>query len=155
MKPRRERPPDEQIRALVNDLLKLVQLDEPSGGTRRNFQAASGSEWLGRRLWRSNRKASLLNQPSGALDAKKRQELRRWLRRLHDELHVTSLFVTHDQEEALEVADRVVVMNEGRIEQEGSPDEVYHRPANGFVYHFFGNLNLFHAHTKRRSGQHW
>ena len=90
----------------------------------------------------------LLDEPFGSLDAKVRQELRRWLRRLHDEIHVTSIFVTHDQEEALEVADRVVVMNAGRIEQEGGPDEVYHQPANAFVYHFLGNLNLFHARVE-------
>ena len=87
----------------------------------------------------------LLDEPFGALDAKVRQELRRWLRRLHDEIHVTSVFVTHDQEEALEVADRVVVMNQGRIEQAGTPDEVYEHPANPFVFNFLGNVNLFHG----------
>ena len=87
----------------------------------------------------------LLDEPFGALDAKVRKELRRWLRRLHDEMHVTSVFVTHDQEEALEVADRVVVMNEGRIEQVGTPDEVYDHPATPFVYGFLGDVNLFHG----------
>ena len=87
----------------------------------------------------------LLDEPFGALDARVRLELRRWLRRLHDEIHVTSVFVTHDQEEALEVADRIVVMNEGRIEQMGTPDEVYDKPANPFVYNFLGNVNLFHG----------
>jgi sulfate transport system ATP-binding protein len=90
----------------------------------------------------------LLDEPFGALDAKVRQDLRRWLRRLHDEIHVTSLFVTHDQEEALEVADRVVVMNKGRIEQEGAPDQVFHEPATSFVMNFLGNVNLFHARLK-------
>ncbi len=90
-------------------------------------------------------KVLLLDEPFGALDAKVRQELRRWLRRLHDEIHVTSVFVTHDQEEALEVADRVVVMNQGRIEQVGTPDEVYDHPANPFVFNFLGNVNLFHG----------
>ena len=85
----------------------------------------------------------LLDEPFGALDAKVRQELRRWLRRLHDEIHVTSVFVTHDQEEALEVADRVVVMNEGRIEQVGTPEEVFERPATPFVMDFLGNVNIF------------
>jgi sulfate transport system ATP-binding protein len=86
-----------------------------------------------------------LDEPFGALDAKVRQELRRWLRRLHDELHITSVFVTHDQEEALEVADRIVVMNKGMIEQIGTPDEVYEHPANAFVYNFLGQVNLFHG----------
>ena len=90
-------------------------------------------------------KVLLLDEPFGALDAKVRKELRRWLRRLHDEMHVTSVFVTHDQEEALEVADRVVVMNEGRIEQIGTPEEVYEHPATPFVYGFLGNVNLFHG----------
>jgi sulfate transport system ATP-binding protein len=87
----------------------------------------------------------LLDEPFGALDAKVRKELRRWLRRLHDEVHVTSVFVTHDQDEAMEVADRVVVMNQGRIEQQGSPDEVYDHPANPFVLQFLGDVNLFHG----------
>lgn len=85
----------------------------------------------------------LLDEPFGALDAKVRKELRRWLRRLHDELHVTSIFVTHDQEEALEVADRVVVINQGQIEQVGTPQEVWDNPASPFVYGFLGDVNLF------------
>ena len=80
----------------------------------------------------------LLDEPFGALDAKVRKELRDWLRRLHDEVHVTTVFVTHDQEEALEVADEIVVINEGRIEQIGSPDELYDQPANDFVMRFLG-----------------
>jgi sulfate transport system ATP-binding protein len=91
----------------------------------------------------------LLDEPFGALDAKVRKELRSWLRRLHDDMHITSVFVTHDQEEALEVADRVVVMNEGRIEQIGTPDEVYEQPASPFVYEFLGNVNLFHSRLHR------
>jgi sulfate transport system ATP-binding protein len=87
----------------------------------------------------------LLDEPFGALDAKVRKELRRWLRRLHDEVHLTSVFVTHDQEEALEVADRIVVMNEGQLEQTGTPDEVYSNPASSFVMNFLGNVNLFHG----------
>ena len=85
----------------------------------------------------------LLDEPFGALDAKVRQELRQWLRRLHDEIHVTSIFVTHDQEEAFEVADRVVVMNHARIEQIGTPQEVYNHPATAFVYQFLGNVTTF------------
>jgi sulfate transport system ATP-binding protein len=90
-------------------------------------------------------KVLLLDEPFGALDAKVRKELRRWLRRLHDDLHVTSIFVTHDQEEALEVADRVVLMNSGNIEQIGSPQEVWDHPASPFVYGFLGDVNLFHG----------
>jgi sulfate transport system ATP-binding protein len=89
----------------------------------------------------------LLDEPFGALDAQVRSELRRWLRKLHDEIHVTSVFVTHDQEEALELADRVVVMREGRIEQVGTPEEVYEHPANAFVLNFLGNVNLFHCRS--------
>ena len=87
----------------------------------------------------------MLDEPFGALDAKVRLELRRWLRQLHDEVGVTSVFVTHDQDEALEVADQVAVMNRGKIEQVGTPDDVYHRPATSFVYNFLGNVNLFHG----------
>jgi sulfate transport system ATP-binding protein len=87
----------------------------------------------------------LLDEPFGALDAKVRKELRRWLRRLHDELHVTSVFVTHDQDEALELADRVVIMNEGRIVQVGSPEEVYAKPASPFVLDFLGDVNVWHC----------
>jgi len=145
VKPRRERLHPAKIKARVMDLLKLVQLDwlashypsQLSGGQRQRVALA--------RALAVEPRVLLLDEPFGALDAKVRQELRRWLRRLHDEIHVTSIFVTHDQEEALEVADRVVVMNAGRIEQEGSPDAVYHRPASAFVYNFLGNINLFHA----------
>src|SRR5205085_10456208 len=90
-------------------------------------------------------KVLLLDEPFGALDAKVRKELRRWLRRLHEEVHVTSVFVTHDQEEALEVSDRIVIMNEGKVEQNGTPEEVYERPATPFVYGFLGDVNLFHG----------
>jgi sulfate/thiosulfate transport system ATP-binding protein len=90
----------------------------------------------------------LLDEPFGALDSRVRKELRRWLRQLHDELGLTSVFVTHDQEEALELADRVVVMNHGRIEQVGTPEEIYHEPANAFVYEFLGDVNVFHARVE-------
>ena len=90
----------------------------------------------------------LLDEPFGALDTKVRKELRRWLRRLHDDMHISSVFVTHDQEEALEVADRVVAMNHGKIEQIGSPDEVYSSPASPFVYQFLGNVNVFHSRVQ-------
>ena len=90
-------------------------------------------------------KVLLLDEPFGALDAKVRKELRRWLRRLHEEIHVTSIFVTHDQEEALELADRVVIMSNGRIEQTGTPEEVYEQPANSFVFRFLGSVNAIPA----------
>ncbi len=90
-------------------------------------------------------KVLLLDEPFGALDAQVRKELRRWLRKLHDEIHVTSLFVTHDQEEALEVADEVVIFNKGKIEQVGTPDQVYNEPASPFVLQFLGQVNIFHG----------
>jgi sulfate transport system ATP-binding protein len=145
VKPRRERPSEQQIRDKVRQLLDLVQLDwiadryppQLSGGQRQRIALA--------RALAVEPRVLLLDEPFGALDAKVRKELRRWLRRLHDELHVTSIFVTHDQEEALEVADQVVLMNKGRVEQIGTPDDVYNRPASPFVYGFLGNVNLFHG----------
>lgn len=148
VKPRRQRLPESEIRRRVHELLNLVQLDwlasrypsQLSGGQRQRVALA--------RALAVEPKVLLLDEPFGSLDAKVRVELRRWLRRLHDEIHVTSIFVTHDQEEALEVADRVVVMNHGQIEQEGSPESVYHHPSNAFVYKFLGNVNLFHARVE-------
>ena len=145
VKPRSERPSEAQIKKKVMDLLKLVQLDwlaerypsQLSGGQRQRIALA--------RALAVEPKVLLLDEPFGALDAKVRKELRRWLRRLHDELHVTSIFVTHDQEEALEVADRVVVINQGKIEQSGSPQQVWEHPASPFVYGFLGDVNLFHG----------
>ena len=143
VKPRSQRPSEAQIREKVMSLLKLVQLDwiaerfpsQLSGGQRQRIALA--------RALAVEPKVLLLDEPFGALDAKVRKELRRWLRHLHDELHVTSIFVTHDQEEALEVADRVVVINQGRIEQEGTPQQVWDNPATPFVYGFLGDVNLF------------
>jgi sulfate transport system ATP-binding protein len=145
VRPRATRPSEETIRTKVMDLLELVQLDplakryphQLSGGQRQRVALA--------RALAVEPKVLLLDEPFGALDAKVRKELRRWLRRLHDEMHVTSVFVTHDQEEAMEVADRIVVMNEGRIEQVGAPDEVYDKPATPFVLKFLGDVNLFHG----------
>jgi sulfate transport system ATP-binding protein len=144
VKPKHERPTESEIRRRVLDLLKLVQLDwlaerypsQLSGGQRQRIALA--------RALAVEPKVLLLDEPFGALDTKVRKELRRWLRRLHDEMHISSVFVTHDQEEALEVADRVVVMNHGRVEQIGTPDEVYSNPASPFVYQFLGNVNVFH-----------
>ncbi|MDT3671627.1 MAG: sulfate ABC transporter ATP-binding protein [Aromatoleum sp.] len=145
VRPRKSRPSEAEIRDRVMNLLKLVQLDwlaqrypsQLSGGQRQRIALA--------RALAVEPKVLLLDEPFGALDTKVRKELRRWLRRLHDEMHISSVFVTHDQEEALEVADRVVVMNRGRIEQIGSPDDVYSSPASPFVYQFLGNVNVFHS----------
>jgi sulfate transport system ATP-binding protein len=138
-----ERPSDQEIRRKVMKLLALVHLDtfhdrhpsQLSGGQRQRVALA--------RALAVEPKLLLLDEPFGALDAKVRKELRRWMRRLHDEIQITSIFVTHDQEEAMEVSDRVVVMSNGRIEQVGSPGEVYHHPINSFVYDFLGNYNVF------------
>lgn len=145
VRPRATRPAKAVIQERVMELLKLVQLE---GLARRYPSQLSGGQRQRVALARAlavEPDVLLLDEPFGALDARVRQELRQWLRRLHDELHITSVFVTHDQEEALEVADRVVVMNHGRIEQIGTPDEVYEEPANPFVMNFLGNVNLFHG----------
>jgi sulfate/thiosulfate transport system ATP-binding protein len=144
VRPRSLRPPEAEIRKRVNELLELIQLDwlanrypsQLSGGQRQRVALA--------RALAVEPRVLLLDEPFGALDAKVRADLRRWLRQLHDQLHLTAVLVTHDQEEALEVADRVVVMNEGRVEQVGTPEEVYDRPATPFVYSFLGRVNLFH-----------
>ncbi|NVZ08709.1 sulfate ABC transporter ATP-binding protein [Allochromatium humboldtianum] len=149
VKPRRERPREPEIRARVMRLLELVQLapladrfpSQLSGGQRQRIALA--------RALAVEPKVLLLDEPFGALDAQVRKELRRWLRRLHDELHITSVFVTHDQEEALEVADLVVLMNRGRVEQQGTPIEVYEQPATPFVYGFLGAVNTFHGRVER------
>lgn len=145
VRPRKMRPSKSEIRQRVMELLHLVQLDryaerypaQLSGGQRQRVALA--------RALAVEPKVLLLDEPFGALDAKVRKELRAWLRRLHDEIHVTSVFVTHDQEEALEVADRVVIMNEGRIEQVGTPEAVFHHPRTEFVMRFLGETNDFHG----------
>jgi sulfate transport system ATP-binding protein len=136
VRPRSGRPSNADIVRRVRELLALVQLDfmadrrpsELSGGQRQRVALA--------RALAVEPSVLLLDEPFGALDAKVRIELRRWLRRLHDEIHLTSVFVTHDQEEALEVADRVAIMNRGIVEQAGTPEEVLHRPATDFVRSF-------------------
>jgi sulfate transport system ATP-binding protein len=148
VRPRRVRPSEKVVKEKVNELLKLVQLEwlgdrypsQLSGGQRQRIALA--------RALAVEPSVLLLDEPFGSLDAKVRKELRQWLRRFHDELKITSVFVTHDQEEALEVADRVVLMNEGRVEQVGTPEEVYHHPGNAFVYNFLGNVNLFHGRVE-------
>jgi len=145
VRPRGVRPPREQIREKVNDLLRLIQLQNQAGRYPSQLSGGQRQRVALARALAVEPRVLLLDEPFGALDAKVRQELRQWLRRLHDEVHITSVFVTHDQEEALELADLVAVMNEGRIEQAGSPDDVYNRPASSFVYNFLGNVNLFHG----------
>lgn len=148
VKPRRQRLSEAVISRKVHELLDLVQLDwladrfpaQLSGGQRQRIALA--------RALAVEPRVLLLDEPFGALDAKVRKELRRWLRRLHDELHITSIFVTHDQEEALEVADRVVLMDHGRVEQIGTPEEVYRHPATPFVYGFLGAVNYFHGRSE-------
>jgi len=145
VRPRATRPDEAMIRKRVHELLALVQLDgladryphQLSGGQRQRIALA--------RALAVEPDVLLLDEPFGALDAKVRKDLRRWLRRLHDEMHVTTVFVTHDQDEAMEVADRVVIMNHGRIEQAGTPDEVYDHPKTPFVLQFLGDVNLFHG----------
>jgi sulfate/thiosulfate transport system ATP-binding protein len=142
---RARRPSPAVIETKVMELLKLVQLDvqahryphQLSGGQRQRVALA--------RALAIEPKVLLLDEPFGALDARVRQELRQWLRRLHDEIHLTSVFVTHDQDEAMELADRVLVMNEGRVEQIGTPDEVFHNPATEFIMNFLGQVNQFHG----------
>ncbi len=148
VRPKLKRPGEEKIRARVGELLKLIQLEplakrfpsQLSGGQRQRVALA--------RALAVEPKVLLLDEPFGALDAKVRRELRRWLRKLHDEIHITTLFVTHDQEEALEVADRVAILRDGRIEQIGTPEEIYDNPATPFVYDFLGNVNLFSGRVR-------
>ncbi len=143
VKNRAARPSEDGIRKRVATLLDLVQLGwladrypaQLSGGQRQRIALA--------RALAVEPRVLLLDEPFGALDAKVRKELRRWLRHLHDELHITSIFVTHDQDEALEVADRIVLMNKGRVEQIGSAQDVYERPATAFAYSFLGAVNRF------------
>jgi sulfate/thiosulfate transport system ATP-binding protein len=141
VRPGSKRPPREEIRAIVEELLERVQLagygkrlpSELSGGQRQRVALA--------RALAVKPSVLLLDEPFGALDARVRKDLRRWLRRFHEEIQVTTIFVTHDQEEALELADEVVILNGGRIEQCGTPQEIYDRPASTFVHRFLGEVN--------------
>ncbi|BAU29498.1 sulfate transport system ATP-binding protein [Aneurinibacillus soli] len=147
VRPRRNRPSRSEIKERVANLLHFIQLEglgdrypsQLSGGQRQRVALA--------RALAIEPNLLLLDEPFGALDAKVRHELRRWVRRVHDELKITTVFVTHDQEEALEIADRVVVMNQGQIEQIGSPTEVYHEPTTPFVCEFIGKTNRLDVPT--------
>jgi sulfate transport system ATP-binding protein len=144
VKPHKDRPSEAIIRKNVHDLLNLVQLDwlhdrfpdQLSGGQRQRIALA--------RALAVEPSVLLLDEPFGALDASVRKDLRLWLRHLHQDLNVTTIFVTHDQEEAMEVANQIVVFNKGRIEQKGTPSEIYDHPSNDFVSHFIGQTNVFH-----------
>lgn len=148
----RGRLPGDEIKPRVQELLRLVQLEglndryptQLSGGQRQRVALA--------RALAVEPRVLLLDEPFGALDAKVRKDLRRWLRHFHDEVHLTTVFVTHDQEEALEIADEVVIMNQARVEQVGTPQEVYDRPASPFVYRFLGNVNVLRAQALAEAG---
>jgi sulfate transport system ATP-binding protein len=148
VRPRGERPSEKEIRAKVNRLLDLVQLSwvanrfpsQLSGGQRQRIALA--------RALAVEPRVLLLDEPFGALDAKVRKELRRWLRALHDELHISSIFVTHDQEEALEVSDRIVLINKGHVEQIGTPRQIYEEPATAFAFGFIGAVNEFRGRVE-------
>ncbi len=147
-KPRAQRPSEAQIREKVEKLLELIQLEwiakrlpsELSGGQRQRVALA--------RVLAVDPSVLLLDEPFGALDAKVRQELRHWLRERHADLGVTTIFVTHDQEEAMEVSDRIVLIHDGKIEQTGSPDDLYNHPVNPFVCDFLGLVNMLPLHGK-------
>ncbi|MBW4564056.1 MAG: sulfate/molybdate ABC transporter ATP-binding protein [Mojavia pulchra JT2-VF2] len=140
--------PQKKIQARVEQLLDLVQLNglgerypsQLSGGQRQRVALA--------RALAVEPEVLLLDEPFGALDAKVRKDLRAWLRRLHDEVHVTTVFVTHDQEEAMEVADEIVVMNKGRVEQVGTPEQIYDHPASAFVMSFIGPVNVLPSSSR-------
>jgi sulfate/thiosulfate transport system ATP-binding protein len=150
VKPRRARPAETEIQRRVFELLRLVQLDGLAGRMPTQLSGGQRQRVALARALAVEPRVLLLDEPFGALDSRVRKELRRWLRRLHEELRLTTLFVTHDQEEALELADRVVVLNRGRIEQVGSTDELYEHPASPFVFDFLGDTNVLPAEVRGR-----
>jgi sulfate transport system ATP-binding protein len=145
VRPRAARPPEAEIRERVMALLQLIQMENLAGRLPSQLSGGQRQRVALARALAIEPRVLLLDEPFGALDARVRQDLRQWLRRLHDEMHVTSILVTHDQDEALEVADRIVVMNRGKVEQAGAPGDVFHNPANEFVMDFLGHVNLFHG----------
>lgn len=153
VKQHRLRLANETIKMKVDELLQLVQMDKFAGHYPAQLSGGQRQRVALARALAVEPKVLLLDEPFGALDTGVRKELRRWLRRLHDQIQLTSIFVTHDQEEAMEVSDRVVVMNQGRIEQVGTPAEIYDNPVNAFVYKFLGSTNMLQA--KIRDGAAW
>ncbi|HVS52654.1 MAG TPA: sulfate ABC transporter ATP-binding protein [Opitutaceae bacterium] len=149
---RRERPRKGEIAERVHKLLKLVQLDHLGGRYPHQLSGGQRQRIALARALAVEPRVLLLDEPFGALDAKVRKELRRWLRQFHDEINLTTVFVTHDQEEALEIADEVVIMNQARVEQVGTPQEVYDKPASPFVYQFLGNVNILRAQALAEAG---
>ena len=140
--------PDAEVRERVRELLHLIRLEGLEGRLPNQLSGGQRQRVALARALAARPRLLLLDEPFGALDAKVRLELRQWLRRLHDEIGLTSVFVTHDQEEAFEVADRVAVMNRGKVEQVGTPQEVFDHPANAFVMDFLGNVNVFHGRVQ-------
>jgi sulfate transport system ATP-binding protein len=142
------RAAEADVRKRVGELLALIRLETLAGRYPAQLSGGQRQRVALARALAVEPRVLLLDEPFGALDAQVRVELRRWLRRLHAEVPITSLFVTHDQEEALDVADRVVVMNAGRIEQVGTPEDIYHRPASAFVCRFLGNVNVLEGEVR-------
>ena len=155
VRPRASRPNEAEIRRRVTELLRLVQLEHLEGRWPSQLSGGQRQRVALARALAVEPKVLLLDEPVGALDAQVRRELRRWLRQLHQEIHLTTIFVTHDQDEALEVADRIVLMNHGRIEQVGTPEEVYDHPANLFVAGFIGapEMNQIPGTLEHRNGE--
>jgi sulfate transport system ATP-binding protein len=151
VRPAGTRPAEAGIRQRVEKLLQLIQLEPLAGRYPAQLSGGQRQRVALARALAVEPKVLLLDEPFGALDAKVRKDLRRWLRNLHDEIHITTLFVTHDQEEALEVSDRVAILRAGKIEQIGTPEQIYDHPASPFVYDFLGNVNLFHGRVHEGS----
>lgn len=149
VRPKKNRPPENVIRDKVHELLRLVQMAPFSGRFPHQLSGGQRQRIALARALAVEPKVLLLDEPFGALDAQVRRELRRWLRRLHDELGITSVFVTHDQEEAFEVSDRIVVMRSGKVEQAGTPHEIYEFPASPFVFEFLGNVSRFDGEVRQ------
>ena len=143
VRPAASRPSRAEIAAKVRELIGLVQLDGLASRLPRQLSGGQRQRVALARALAVDPRVLLLDEPFGALDARVRRDLRRWLRELHERVHLTTVFVTHDQEEALEIADEVVVLHEGRVQQAGTPDIIYHRPANEFVHRFLGTVNEF------------